>query len=134
MKLPGPDHPIAIEPNPNHVRVVFNGRVVADTRRALTLKEASLEPVLYIPREDAEMKYFERTKNATHCPYKGDAAYYSLRVGDREAVNAVWSYEQPFPAMAAIAGRLAFYPERVEAIEQIPPDAEPTAAEPGRAK
>lgn len=132
MKLPGPDHPIAIEPNPNHVRVVFNGRVVADTRRALTLKEASLEPVLYIPREDAEMKYFERTKNATHCAYKGDASYYSLRVGDREAVNAVWSYEQPFPAMAAIAGRLAFYPERVEAIEQIPPDAEPTAAEPGR--
>lgn len=125
MKLPGPDHPITIEPNPNHVRVLFNGRVVADTRRALTLKEASLDPVVYIPRADAEMKYFERTKQSTHCPYKGDATYYSLRVGDREAVNAVWSYEEPFAAMAPIAGHLAFYPERVEAVEEIAPENEP---------
>jgi uncharacterized protein (DUF427 family) len=122
MKLPGPDHPITIEPNPNHVRVLFNGKVVADTRRALTLKEAAHEPVLYIPREDAELKYFERSKHVSHCPYKGDAAYYSLRVGDREAVNAVWSYEHPFPAMAEIAERLAFYTERVEAIEVIAPE------------
>jgi uncharacterized protein (DUF427 family) len=122
MKLPGPDHPITIEPNPNHVRVRFNGKVVANTRRAVTLKEAALNPVIYIPREDAEMKYFERTKQTTQCPYKGDASYYSLRVGDREAVNAVWSYEHPFPAMAEIAERLAFYPERVEAIEVIAPE------------
>jgi uncharacterized protein (DUF427 family) len=127
MKLPGPDHPITIEPNPNHVRVRFNGKVVADTRRALTLKETTLPPVLYIPREDAELKYFERSKHATHCPYKGDAAYYSLRVGDREAVNAVWSYEAPYPAMAEIAGRLAFYPDRVEGIEEIAPEDEPKA-------
>ena len=124
MKLPGPNHPISIEPNPNRVRVVFNGRVVADTRRALTLREASLDPVLYIPREDAELRYFERTQQTTHCPYKGDAAYYSLRVGDREATKAVWSYEAPFPAMAEIAGRLAFYPNRVEAITQTAPEDE----------
>lgn len=131
MKLPGPDHPITIEPNPNHVRIIFNGRVVADTRRALTVKEASLAPVLYIPREDAETRYLERTSHTTHCPYKGDAAYYSLRVGDREAVNAVWSYEHPYPAMAALAGRLAFYPDRVEAIEQIPEETEGEAGAPG---
>jgi uncharacterized protein (DUF427 family) len=129
MKLPGPDHPITIEPNPNHVRVLFNGKVVADTRRALTLKEASLAPVLYVPRGDCELKYFERSKHATHCPYKGDASYFSLRVGDREAVNAVWSYEAPFAHMAEIAGRLAFYPERVEAIEQIAPEDEAAAAD-----
>ena len=124
MKVPGPDHPITIEPTPDRVRVRFNGRVVADTTRAVTLKEASLPPVIYFPREDAEMRYFERSKQVTHCPYKGDASYYSLRVGDREAVNAVWTYDAPYPAMAEIAGRLAFYPERVEAIEHVAPDAE----------
>ncbi|HEX2215198.1 MAG TPA: DUF427 domain-containing protein [Xanthobacteraceae bacterium] len=127
MKTPGPDHPITIEPNVNRVRVRFNGRVVADTRRALTLKEASLAPVLYIPREDADLRYFERTAHSTHCPYKGEASYYSLRAGDREAVNAAWSYEAPYPAMAVIAGRLAFYPGRVEAIEEIGPDDEVAA-------
>ena len=122
MKRPGPDHPITIEPNPNRVRVAFNGRVVADTHRALTLKEASLDPVVYIPREDVEARYLERTAHTTHCPYKGDASYYSLRVGDREATNAVWSYETPIPAMAEISGRLAFYPNRVEAITQTAPE------------
>jgi uncharacterized protein (DUF427 family) len=129
MKLPGPDHPITIERNPNHVRVLFNGKVVADTRNALTLKEASLAPVLYIPRGDVEEKYLVPSKHATHCAYKGDATYFSLCVGDREAVDAVWSYETPFPAMAEIAGRLAFYPERVESIEQIAPENEPAEAD-----
>ena len=120
MKLPGPDHPIDIEPNPNRIRVTFNGRTVADTTRAVTLREASYKPVLYVPREDADMAVFQRTDRSTHCPYKGEAAYYSLQVGDRVAENAVWSYEQPFPAMTEIAGRLAFYPDRVDAIEVTP--------------
>lgn len=117
MKLPGPDHPITIEPFPGRVRVVFNGQTVAQTGRALRLQEASLPAVLYVPREDADMQCFERTSHATHCPYKGDASYFSLRVGDRVSKDAVWSYEQPFPAMAQIAGHLAFYPSRVDAIE-----------------
>jgi uncharacterized protein (DUF427 family) len=121
MKIPGPDHPITIEPSPNRVRVSFNGRTVADTTQAVTLREASYKPVLYVPREDADMALFERTERTTHCPYKGDASYYSLRVGDRVAENAVWSYEQPYPAMGAIAGRLAFYPDRVDAIEETAP-------------
>jgi uncharacterized protein (DUF427 family) len=120
MKLPTADHPIAIEPNPNRIRVTFNGRTVADTTRAVTLREASYKPVFYVPREDADMALFERSPHGTHCPYKGDAAYYALRVGERVAENAVWSYEQPFPAMAEIAGRLAFYPDRVDAIEETP--------------
>ena len=113
MKIPGPDHPISIEPQRGRVRVTCNGRVVADTTRALVLRETTLRPVFYIPRDDAEMALFERTAHRTHCPYKGDASYYSIRVGDRLAENAIWSYEQPFPAMAEIAGRLAFYPDRV---------------------
>ena len=119
MKLPGPDHPIAIEPHPKRVRVTFNGRTIADTTSALTLRETTYKPVFYIPREDADMTVFEHTSHATHCPYKGDASYYSIRVGDKLSENAIWSYEQPFPAMSEISGRLAFYPNRVDAIEEV---------------
>jgi len=122
MKLPGPDHPIRLDPNPNRVRVVFNGRVVADTTRALAMKEMSYPAVQYIPREDADMSLLEKTRHQTHCPYKADASYYTLRVDGRVAENAVWSYEEPYPAMAAIKGRLAFYPDRVDRIEEIPED------------
>jgi uncharacterized protein (DUF427 family) len=116
------DHPITIEPNPNRVRVLFNGRVIADTARALTLKEASLPPVLYIPREDADMSLLERTAHKSHCPHKSesDAAYYTIRAGGRSAENAVWTYEDPYPAVAAIKGHFAFYPDRVDRIEELP--------------
>src|SRR5258707_11201932 len=118
VKIPGPDHPIAIEPNRNRVRVVFNGRVVADSTRALTLKETSLRPVQYIPREDADMRVFVRSTQTTYCPYKGDAAYFNLSVDGRTAENAVWTYEAPYPAMAPIKEHLAFYPARIERIEE----------------
>jgi uncharacterized protein (DUF427 family) len=118
MKIPGPDHPITMEANPKRVRVSFNGRVVADTRRALTLREASYPPVQYIPRADINMTLFERTAHATHCPYKGDASYFTLAVDGRVSENASWSYETPYPAMARIEEHLAFYPSRVEAIEE----------------
>ena len=118
MKLPGPDHPITITPNPNRVRVRLGGQVVAETRRALTLREASYPPVQYIPREDARMALLRRTDRVTHCPYKGDASYFTIEAGGRRAENAAWSYEHPYPAMAAIAGHLAFYPDRVDAIKE----------------
>ena len=119
MKIPGPDHPITITPAKERVRVSFNGKVIADTKRALVLQEASYKPVFYIPRQDAQMALFERTTNATHCPYKGDASYYTIKVDGREAENAIWSYETPFPAMQEITGHLAFYPNRVDAIETM---------------
>jgi uncharacterized protein (DUF427 family) len=118
MKLPGPDHPIDIAAHGKRVRVTFNGRTVADTTRALVMQETTHKPVFYIPREDADMSAFERTAHSTHCPYKGDASYYSITVGDKTSENAIWSYETPFPAMADIAGRLAFYASRVDAIEE----------------
>ena len=120
MKLPGPDHPITITPAKERVRVSFNGKVVADSARALVLQESTYKPVFYIPREDAQMALLSRTTNSSHCPYKGGASYYSIKVDGREAENAIWSYETPFPAMKEIAGHLAFYPNRVDAIETAP--------------
>ncbi len=113
MKLPGPDHPISIAPAKGRVVVRFGGAVIADTTHALELREASYPAVLYIPRGDARMDHFTRTAHATHCPYKGDASYFDLAAGGAAAANAVWSYETPFPAMAAIQDHLAFYPQQV---------------------
>ncbi|HUZ66723.1 MAG TPA: DUF427 domain-containing protein [Beijerinckiaceae bacterium] len=113
MKIPGPDHPISITPNPRRVRVHFAGRVIAESARALSLKEASYPPVTYIPRADADMTLFQRTEQRTECPYKGEASYYTLSSDATSAENAVWSYEQPFPAVAQIKDHLAFYPQRV---------------------
>ena len=120
MKQPGPDHPITIKHNGNRVRVTFAGKVVANTTRALTLQEASYPPVQYIPRADADMTLLKPSSHATHCPYKGDASYFTIQTDGRSADNAAWSYHQPFPAMAEIAGHLAFYPSRVDAIEESP--------------
>src|ERR1035441_5825744 len=120
MKLPGPEHPITIKRNDNRVRVIFAGIVIADSTRALTLAEAGYRPVQYIPRGDANMSLLKPTSHATHCPYKGDANYFSIEADGRSADNALWSYEQPFPAMAEIAGYLAFYPNRVDKIEETP--------------
>ena len=118
MKLPGPDHPITVAPNAKRVRVIFGDKVIADTTRALTLREASYPPVQYIPRADATMDLLKPTAHVSHCPYKGDASYFTIAAGGKTAENAVWSYEKPFPAMAEIAGYLAFYPNRMDAIEE----------------
>ncbi|WP_176157320.1 DUF427 domain-containing protein [Burkholderia multivorans] len=116
VKTPGPDHPITVSPHPSRVVVTVAGRTVADTQRALALREASYPAVLYIPREDVDMTLLQRTDHATYCPYKGDCAYYSIPSGGARAVNAVWTYEHPYPAVEAIRGHLAFYPDRVDSI------------------
>jgi uncharacterized protein (DUF427 family) len=118
MRVPGTDHPITVAPNPGRVIVTFNGRVVADTRRALTLREAGYAPVQYIPRADIDMTLLERTAHATYCPYKGSASYFGLEADGRVSENAVWSYEAPYPAVAAIKEHLAFYPSRVDRIDE----------------
>jgi uncharacterized protein (DUF427 family) len=116
----GPGHPITIEPNAHQVVVTVAGRVVADTRAALTLREASYPPVQYIPRKDVDTALLERTDHATYCPYKGDCTYYSIPLGGERSVNAVWAYEAPYAAVAAIMDHVAFYPDRVDAIEERP--------------
>jgi uncharacterized protein (DUF427 family) len=120
IRVPGPDHPITVERNPARVVVTVAGRVVADSVEALTLREARLPPVQYIPRKDVDMSLLQRTDHATYCPYKGDCAYYSIPAGGARSVNAVWTYEAPYPAVAAIGEHLAFYPSRVDSIEQRP--------------
>jgi uncharacterized protein (DUF427 family) len=118
IKLPGPDHSITIEPNPARITVSVTGRTIADTRNALTLREAGYAAVQYIPQKDVDMTLLERTDHRTYCPYKGDCSYYSILLGGERSVNAVWSYEAPYPAVAAIKNHLAFYPDRVDAIEE----------------
>ncbi|MBS0420141.1 MAG: DUF427 domain-containing protein [Proteobacteria bacterium] len=120
MKTPGPDHPITITPNRQRVLVKAAGALIADTREALTLQEAAYPPVYYIPRKDVDMKLLQRTDHSSHCPYKGDASYYSVPSGGEKSVNAVWSYENPYPAVAQIKDYVAFYPSRVDAIEERP--------------
>jgi len=119
VKQPGPDHPITIERSPLHVVVKVAGRIVADTHDALVLKEANYPAVHYLPRKDVDMTLLAHTDHATYCPYKGECSYYSIPAGGARAMNAVWSYEQPCEAVAAIKDHLAFYPDRVDAIELL---------------
>lgn len=114
MQTPGPDHPIALESAKQRWRAYFNHHVIADTDDALILKEADLPPVVYFPRRDVGMAYMGRTERHTHCPYKGDASYYTLTMGGQIAENVAWSYEDPFESVTAIRDRIAFYTDRVE--------------------
>ena len=120
IKIPGPDHPIAIERNPKRVVVSIGGTVLADSRDALILREAGYPAVQYIPRKHVDMTLLERSSHATYCPYKGECAYFSIPSGGHRAINAVWTYEAPYAAVAAIRNHLAFYPERVDTIEERP--------------
>lgn len=117
VKRPDASHPIAVTPQPGRLRVLFGGEVIADTRCALALAEASYPVAYYVPRQDVRMELLARTSHGSYCPYKGDCSYYTLRAGGRVSENAAWSYEAPFDVMDRIAGHLAFYPNRVDAIE-----------------
>jgi uncharacterized protein (DUF427 family) len=117
IRIPGPDHPMSITPTKGRVTAAVKGRRIADTREALTLKEAAYPPVQYIPRKNVDMTQLQRTAHQTYCPYKGDCTYYSIPAGGERSVNAVWSYEAPHAAASAIREYLAFYPDRVDAIE-----------------
>jgi uncharacterized protein (DUF427 family) len=104
---------IATRPAGVRVRVSFNGELIADSQDAVELKEGTYPPVYYIPRKDVKMERLERTAHRTHCPFKGDASYFSLANGPE---NAVWSYEQPYDEMKQIKDLLAFYPAKVDSI------------------
>jgi uncharacterized protein (DUF427 family) len=114
VRIPGPDHPITIEPAVERVTVRANGRVVADTAAALRLQEASYPPVYYIPISDVDESLLERSDTRTYCPYKGDASYFSVVTDDGTITDAIWTYEQPYDAVGQIAKHVAFYPSQVE--------------------
>jgi uncharacterized protein (DUF427 family) len=117
---PGRVVPITIEGNPNRVVVSRAGKVIADTMSALTLREVGYPPIQYIPREDVDMSLLEPTRRTTCCPHKGDATYFSIPVGGERSVNAVWTYKTPHKAVAQIENHFAFYPDRVDTIEERP--------------
>lgn len=117
VKIPGPDHPITVQKNPDRVVVKVAGQVIADSRDALSLQEASYPAVQYIPRKDVDMTALERTTHESYCPYKGEASYFSVIPGGEKTVNAVWTYESPYDPVADIRDHVAFYPDRVDSIE-----------------
>jgi uncharacterized protein (DUF427 family) len=117
-KIPGPDHPISISRNARRVVVKVAGQVIADTLAALRLEEASYPAVLYIPPADVDMAKLQRTEHTTYCPYKGDCSYYSIPSGGSRSINAVWSYEKPYASVSKIEHYLAFYPTRVDSLEE----------------
>ena len=104
---------------------MYGDHVIADSGDVLILTEANYAPVVYFPRADVSMEYFSRTDRHTHCPYKGEAAYFSITADGTRSTDAVWTYEEPHPAVAQIAGHLAFYPDRVDAIEERRNDGQP---------
>ncbi|TCM14232.1 uncharacterized protein (DUF427 family) [Novosphingobium sp. PhB165] len=119
IKIPGPDHPITIERNGNRVVVKLGDREIANSTNVLTLREASYPPVFYIPRVDVDMSLLLRSETTTYCPYKGEAAYYSIPTGGERSIDAIWTYEDPYDAVSDIRDHVAFYPSRVDAIEEV---------------
>ena len=119
VKIPGPEHPITIEPNPGRVTVSVAGRQVADTRRALTLREASYAPVQYIPLADVNRDLLTPSDHESYCPFKGDASYWSVPGAGEAGVNLVWEYREPYEAVARIRGHVAFYADRAEIEERF---------------
>jgi uncharacterized protein (DUF427 family) len=114
-------HEITLTPARGRVTVRLGGQIIADTNAALELRETNHDPVMYVPRSDVKMELLERTTHSSQCPYKGQASYYSIPIGGQRSVNAVWTYENPYAAVADIKDRVAFYPDRVDAIEIAPP-------------
>jgi len=112
--IPGPDHPITVTPTGKHVVVKAGGKVIAETDSALTLQESNYPAVQYLPLQDVDADVISPTDHETYCPYKGDASYYSLSIADGELENVIWTYEQPYDAVAEIKDHVAFYPNRVE--------------------
>jgi uncharacterized protein (DUF427 family) len=117
IRIPGPDHPITVTPTKGRVTVLVGGKLIADSREALTLQEAAYPPVQYIPRKNVDMTQLQRSAHQTYCPYKGECNYFSIPAGGERLINAVWSYEAPYAAVSAIRDLLAFYAERVDAIK-----------------
>jgi uncharacterized protein (DUF427 family) len=117
MTIPTPDtaHRIQVRPGSQVVRIEIGGEVIAESHRALILEETRCPIRFYVPKADVRMERLERTATHTHCPYKGDAIYWSVRVGDRVVRDAAWSYEEPLPERKDIRGHLCFYASRVDA-------------------
>lgn len=113
MSDPTAEHPIDIAPFEGRVVVTHGNTIIADSSRALALHEADYPVVFYVPKADVVMNFLDPTDHSTHCPYKGDASYWSVETGGERAENAVWAYVEPLPGVAEIKDHVAFYPKKV---------------------
>jgi len=120
IKIPGPDHPITVDKNPARVTVRVGGQVVADTTAALVLQESNYPAVQYVPLADVDQSFLTATDTSAYCPYKGDASYYSIISDPERGTDAVWFYDQPYPAVSEIKDHVAFYPDRVKITVSVP--------------
>jgi uncharacterized protein (DUF427 family) len=119
-KIPDASHPITVEPTEGHVRVLVGGTVIAESDASLTLREASYPPVQYVPLADIDASVLSRTETSTYCPFKGDASYYTVTTADGSVVDAGWTYDEPYDAVAPIATHVAFWPNRAEVLVDEP--------------
>lgn len=101
------------------MRVLHQGQALADSSHTQCLREASYQPVYYFPREDANMQLLQPSSHSSYCPFKGEASYFDIRLAQQTVENAVWSYQAPYAAVAAIRNHLAFYPDKVDLIEEV---------------
>ena len=120
--------PPRVEETHRHIQIIFNGVVIADTRRAWRVLETSHPPVYYLPLEDVQTQYLTRTSDSSYCEWKGSAGYHTLTVGDRTVPNAAWFYPNPTPSFAPIRGCIAFYPSKMDVCTA---DGEVVQAQPG---
>ncbi|HWB50668.1 MAG TPA: DUF427 domain-containing protein [Stellaceae bacterium] len=112
-----PEHRVDLHPDKSHVKVMFGGRVIADSRDTLRVEETGHGPVYYIPAKDMALDLMQKTEHTTYCPFKGTASYWTVNAGGKTAENAVWGYETPYDETARLAGHYAFYPNRVDSID-----------------
>ncbi len=119
IKIPGPGHPIDIEKPGKTWRAVHRGQIIAESSNVLVMREASYPPVAYFPRDDVNMDMLTSTEHHTYCPFKGEAGYFSVRAGGESEKNAVWTYENPHPAVEEIRCRLAFYASKLDSVAEV---------------
>ena len=112
-----PDYQITLEPNAAHTKLTFHGDVIADSERTVILRETRHAPVVYFPRGDVRFEVLEATDHETFCPFKGEARYWTLRVGEHCEENAVWGYDDPFEQVIDLVGYVAFYPDRAGLVQ-----------------
>ena len=113
---PTAEHPITVAPTDRHVTVRVNGELVAETDSALTLQESTYPAVQYVPLADVVDTALRRSDTTTYCPFKGEANYYHVTVGGDTVDDVVWFYERPYPAVAEIAGHVAFYADKADVV------------------
>jgi uncharacterized protein (DUF427 family) len=112
-----PEHRVDLHPDKAHVRVMFGGKVIADSTSALRVEETGHGPVYYIPAKDMALDLMTKTAHTTYCPFKGTASYWTINAGGKSAENAIWGYETPYDETTKLAGPYAFYGNRVDSIE-----------------